>query len=275
MEMLSKSGFLLLLSSNFFTFGLINKTPMLHTRCVPLILGMVVLSAVLVIFSSACIAMQQPTDHGEDASGVQAGAGVELVSRYQWRGMVLSPGPAIQPYVDITSGRFSAGLWGSSTLQAFAWQETDVYLSYTHNQWKVSLIDYFYHDVSVEEPTFFNYRKGTTGHVIEAVAEFTGNSKLPFRALAGYNVYGADTSHASYIELAWMKTLGETGIELFAGFTPNAGYYHETKKGVTNVGVSMLRTLWGNDQLNIPLKITAVYNPLTQQMLLVAGLGLF
>ncbi len=52
------------------------------------------------------------------------------------------------------------------------------------------------------------------------------------------------------------------------------GYYHETRSGVTNVGVSMLRNMSSCERFNIPLGIAFVYSPLTKQATVVVGIGI-
>ena len=262
-------------SNRIFTFGLTKSIAMRLSIYNRRILLFCLLLITPWLLPPGVFGMHEGADIEDDATMLEAGAGFEFVTRYHWRGMMLSDGPAVQPFIEISAGGFSAGLWGSSTLQAFAWQETDIYLSYSWNSFTLSLVDYFYHDVTANEPTFFNYRKNSTGHVIEGIAEFSGNDKVPFRILAGYNIYGADPSHSAYFELAWMKTLSETDIEVFAGVTPHTGYYHETKKGLTNVGISMQRYLLKSDHVNVPLKVSAVYSPLNKHVFLVAGLGIF
>jgi hypothetical protein len=185
----------------------------------------------MLVFASAYAGNGDQTAEG-DSTCWHAGVGADLASRYLWRGMMLSPGAVVQPYAEIARGGFTFGVWGSSSLHAFTWMETDLYLSYDIKHFSFSLVDYYTYDETVNDPGFFGFKRNTTGHVIEAIAEFTGSENMPFRLLGGVNVYGADTSNSLYFEIAWMKHLSDIDIELFAGYTPTVGYYHETKKGL-------------------------------------------
>ncbi len=212
---------------------------------------------------------------GRDESVWHAGVGVDLASRYLWRGIMLSPGAVAQPYAEIAKGGFTFGVWGSSSLHAFTWHETDLYIKYDIRQFAFSLVDYYTFDETVNDPGFFGYKRNTTGHVIEAIVEFAGSENIPFRFLGGVNVYGADESNSLYFEAAWMKNLSEIDIEVFAGITPTVGYYHETKKGFTNVGLSMQKNLLPNSSFEFPLKISGVYNPFEKHIFVVAAIGIY
>ncbi|MDZ4205031.1 MAG: hypothetical protein U1C46_09465 [Bacteroidales bacterium] len=214
------------------------------------------------------------TAQQEQKINLQASAGLDLTTRYVWRGLVLSPGISAQPYMQLNYSNFSVGAWGSQTLHPFEWMETDFFVSYEWRSLKISVWDYFYFDFSSATPHYFNYQKGKTGHVIETVVEFKGTEKIPVRLLAGYNFYGNDPAKSVYIETAWMKSLGETNLEIFAGYTPTIGYYHKTKKGLTNVGISMARDLLVGNNLSLPLRVSVVYNPMVQQTFLVATIGI-
>ena len=226
--------------------------------------------ALVAIFSAFTSAMAQDNNHPE----VELSAGFDLTSRYQWRGLLLSPGAAAQPFMEITGKGFTVGAWGSSTLHPYEWQEVDLYLSYEWKNLRLSVFDYFYFSDTLQNSGFFNYKNNETTHVLELVAEFTGSEKIPFRVLGAYNFYGADPTNSMYFELAWMKNIRDTEIEIFGGFTPDKGFYHESKRGLTNIGVSAARNIQINDQINVPFQIRLVYNPLVQKTIMVATIGI-
>jgi hypothetical protein len=209
-----------------------------------------------------------------DQNELEISTGFHLTSRYLWRGLLLSPGASAQPFMEITGKGFIAGAWGSSTLHPYEWQEVDLYLSYEWKNLRLSVFDYFYFNDTLQNPGYFNYKNNETTHVLELVAEFTGSDKIPFRVLGGYNFYGADPTNSMYFELAWMKSLGNTELEIFSGYTPHKGFYHESKRGFTNVGVSAARNIYISDQISIPFQVRFVYNPLAQKTIMVATIGI-
>jgi hypothetical protein len=219
-------------------------------------------------FGSQCKA-QQAAEPDTEIS-----AGLDLTSRYLWRGLVLSPGVSVQPFMEISGKGFTAGAWGSSTLHPHEWQEIDLYLSYEWNYLKFSLFDYFYFNDQDPTPHFFDYRGNNTGHVLECKAAFTGTEKIPFRFLSAYNFYGNDPDRSFYFEIAWMRNISDIDFELFCGYTPNAGFYHESRKGFTNIGVCMVRNLIINEQIRMPLQIQLVYNPLVYKTFMVVTIGI-
>lgn len=227
-------------------------------------------AAVVAGFSTIVSGKAQENDQNE----VEISTGFDLTSRYLWRGLILSPGASVQPFMEITGKGFAAGAWGSSTLHPYEWQEVDLYVSYEWQSLKFSVLDYFFFDDTSETPHFFDFRESSTGHVFEFIAEFCGTEKIPFRFLSAYNFYGADPSNSFYFELAWMKKISNIELELFSGYTPNKGFYHETKSGFTNIGISMAKDLEVNEHLNIPLQIQLVYNPLIRKAFMVATIGI-
>lgn len=228
------------------------------------------LMAVAAIFSTFTSGKAQENDQAK----LEMSAGFDLTSRYVWRGLILSPGAAAQPFMEISRKGFTAGAWGSSTLHPYEWQEVDLYLSYEWKNLKLSVLDYYFFNETLSEPGFFNYKSNETMHVLELIAEFTGSENIPFRLLGGYNFYGADPSNSAYFEVAWMKSLSNTELEIFSGYTPHQGFYHESKRGFTNVGVSAARNIYISDQVSMPFQIQLVYNPMIKKTIMIATIGI-
>lgn len=193
----------------------------------------------------------------------EASVSVDFATQYMWRGLVLSNGPVIQPTAEISLTNWTFGLWGSTTFTATESKEIDVYVNYDFKDFSFSVIDYFTYFDSAS-PSYFNYNKDESGHIIETSAAFGGNDKIPFRFLAGVNLFG-DTEHSTYFEAAWLSGIGETDIEIVAGYTPQSGYYHESKKGFTNVGANFSRSVPMNERLSIDFKFSVFYAPLVDQ----------
>jgi len=238
---------------------------MLKKRISYMLTMIVFLNIVLVV--SGYAQQSQESDPG-------LSSGLDLTSRYVWRGLTLSPGIAVQPFMEISGKGLTFGAWGSKTLHPYEWQEIDIYLSYDWSYFRISLFDYFFFNDQSPSTHFFNYRQNETIHVLEAIAEFTGSEAIPFRFLGGYNFYGDDPHRSVYFEAAWMRTSGNIDVELFCGYTPTRGFYDESKAGFTNIGASMTRNLTANERFSLPLQIQLVYHPFVQKFFMVAAIGI-
>jgi hypothetical protein len=205
-------------------------------------------------------------------SKAEASIGVDLATQYIWRGLVLSKGPVIQPSAEISLNNWTFGLWGSTSFSADESKELDVYVNYDFKDFSFTVIDYFTYFDSAS-PSYFNYKKDESGHIIETTAAFGGNEKIPFRFLAGVNFFG-DETNSSYFEAAWLTGIGETDIEILAGYTPQSGYYHESKKGFTNVGANFQRSIEMNNRLSMDFKFSVFYAPLVDQTYFALLIGL-
>ncbi len=198
--------------------------------------------------------------------------GFDLASQYMWRGLVLSQGPVIQPSAEIAMQGWAFGLWGSTSFDKSENKELDAYLNYSLEHFRFSVIDYYTYTDSAA-PSYFNFKKNESAHLVETIAEFTGNEKIPFRLLAGINVFG-DSNHSAYVETAWMTTVKETAIEIVAGYTPQKGFYHPLKYGFTNIGCSASNSISLNSNNNLNIKFSAFYAPMVKQTYFVIILGL-
>jgi len=57
--------------------------------------------------------------------------GVDLMSRYVWRGTDYGSSPSIQPSLELGLGGFALGVWGAYTTNLPGVQELDLYATYT------------------------------------------------------------------------------------------------------------------------------------------------
>lgn len=206
--------------------------------------------------------------------GLHASAGMELVSRYFWRGHLLSKSAAIQPFIEVGHGNFTAGIWGSSTIKPLKWHETNIYLNYEWNSLFISVNDYFVIQPENQSAMFTDLRQETTGHIMELIAGFSGTERVPFRLMAGYNFFG-DRTRSVYIEAALMKTFINLDFELFSGYTPHTGYYHDTISGITSTGIVVTRNLYSAKNIAVPMKVYMIYSPIIRRLFMIFSIGVF
>lgn len=208
--------------------------------------------------------------------------GVDLYSRYVWRGTDFGNSPSIQPTLKYTNGGFAAGVWGayatSISSTGTTYKETDLFVTYTLPfGLTLGATDFFMPTgaLSADEADYFNYTDTTTSHVFEVNAAyaikgftFTGsyciNESSPNSAIS----MGGDT----YLEAKY--TL-ENGINFFAG--AGNGWYakdFDTKFAVCNVGVGASKTIKITDTFSIPVNGSFIVNPDKKDVHFVVGLSL-
>ena len=69
--------------------------------------------------------------------------GADLVSSYVWRGTQFGSGAHIQPYMELGSGNFTAGVWGSFPTSAKGGgNELDLYLGYDFGPVALTVTNY-------------------------------------------------------------------------------------------------------------------------------------
>ncbi|PKP52523.1 MAG: hypothetical protein CVT92_08520 [Bacteroidetes bacterium HGW-Bacteroidetes-1] len=198
--------------------------------------------------------------------------GLDLASKYIWRGLKLSEGPVIQSNAELFFRRWNFGIWSLAGFSAKDCSEIDIYLSYTYKNFSLTLNDYFMFNDSMV-PSYTNYNKNETNHVIETIIEYSGSDSFPFRLTAGLNFFG-DISNSTYFEAVWLTNAGETEIELLAGLSPQKGYYDENKSGLNNMGGNFIRRLTINDTIILSLKFSCIYAPFIDELFIVTTLGL-
>ena len=245
----------------------------------------------------------------ESAGLFSASAGVDLFSRYVWRGTNLGGNaPSVQPYGAVTiADVVEVGAWAAySTSTGFesisftdddgleasgVGSEFDTYISGGVGPVALTITDYYFPAASGKDKAYGNYDEETTGHTLEAALSYGGVESLPLSALVAYNFWGADKSKALYVELGYPVA---EGIDVFVGAGANtvdeeteeiAGVDVTTKYDnsfygrpgsegfqVVNVGVTASRNIeaFGG---TLPLSLSFVLNPATESVYAFAGVS--
>jgi hypothetical protein len=207
----------------------------------------------------------------EPLPAITLSANADLMSRYIWRG--LNPGqvPSIQPGLSASWKNFTLGTWGAYKLAGPGYQETDFYISKKLGAVTLAIWDYFsFYDTASAE--YFNYRKNTTLHVLEAQVLIKGGEKIPFNLLASYFFYGADPSKSIYLELQYLFSAGPVDMTLFAGYQPK-GTYYASKADFVNIGCTAIKKIKITDNFSLPLNLSLIVNPNINSVYIVAGLS--
>ncbi|RMH62558.1 MAG: hypothetical protein D6677_09565 [Calditrichaeota bacterium] len=195
--------------------------------------------------------------------------GVDVVSRYVWRGVDLAPGAAMQPAFSISAGGFSVGSWASYAIspQAAGADEHDFWVSYAFGPVTLTATDYYFPGSNAR---FFNYdNNGKGAHVLEAAVGYEGPVSLLFAA----NVYN-DTENSLYMEIGWES---ESGVGLAAGITKGtSAWYAVSGDGlaVTHVTVRYQRDIKITQDFSLPVSGQIIVNPTLEKSFFVVGFSL-
>ena len=184
--------------------------------------------------------------------------GVDVVSRYIWRGKDFGNSVSVQPNLAFTFGKFEIGAWGSYPLapnKAGA-NENDIYVTVSMGEISFTFTDYYY----PETKHFFDYSEINGYHILEISTDFTFKK---FNFMGAVNVYG-DVKNSVYAEI---------GYEMFKkdGYRANL-----TIGGGNNIYNSQVRGKFNLVNLGIcaqkgPLSVSYILNPEAETNYLVLG----
>lgn len=202
--------------------------------------------------------------------------GVDLVSRYLWRGLLYCSSPSIQPYVSYSKSGLTVGSWASySNLTNYA--EVDLYVSYTAGPVSLSVYDYWATGNEGGDYKYFEWDKKETSHQLEASVIYTGPEGFPAVFTAATFFYGADLNASSdqnlstYFEMAYPFKIGQNTTNAFVGFTPAKGIYSDYDFSVMNIGFNASKEIEISDKFKLPIKATFAVNPAAERVFLVVG----
>lgn len=205
-------------------------------------------------------------------SKISAFAGIDLVSHYVWRGQDYGHKPSIQPSLSATWKNFSLGYWGAYRIAGSGDHETDFYVEKTIGPVTFSIWDYWSYTDSISN-NYFDYKKNSTSHLLEAQVLLSGGEKLPFNIFGSYFFYGADPTKSLYFELQYLHSFGSIDTQFFAGFQAK-GEYYAPKAAFVNVGCTATKSIKVTKNWLLPLNFSLIVNPDNKKAYFVAGITL-
>ncbi|MBP1675478.1 MAG: hypothetical protein H6Q20_37 [Bacteroidetes bacterium] len=187
----------------------------------------------------------------------------DVVSSYVWRGTKYS-GLSVQPTLQFTAGGFSIGSWGSAGLDGFL--EMDLYAKYAFGfGLSVGLTDYYY-----PGSEYFDTSKETGAHGYEINLGYTtGGLSLGANYILNEAGGALTAGGDKYFELGYAFSK----FSIFAG-AGDGWHTPDGKFALVNVGVSATKEIKVTDTFSVPVKVSAILNPKTEQYYLVAGFTL-
>ncbi len=210
--------------------------------------------------------------------------GVDLYSRYIWRGLDYGNSPSIQPGLSYPVGGFTAGTWGAystgpasldSAGIATVFAEHDLYASYvlTTSSGSFSFLytDYYYPSSGLK---FFDFAANGGSHVLEAGVGYTGPEQLPITVNLYYNFHN-DPDKSIYAQIGYPFTTEAGTVMVSAAVTPGKSVWYGTTKGdLISATVTFTRTLKVTESFTLPLMVSYQINPHAERSYLIVGISL-
>ena len=189
---------------------------------------------------------------------VEVSTGADIYSTYVWRGIFYS-GPALQPTIELSSGNFTIGTWGS---QAFdnGFQELDFYAGYSFNfGLSVGLTDYYYPTATPLLDDQSHAFELNLGYEIE---DFSIAANMILNEATG----AASAGGEMYFELGY--NLGPASVFIGGG---DGWHTTDGEFGLTNIGISTGKEIVITDTFSIPVSAALIINPEADQAYAVVG----
>ncbi|MCF8242284.1 MAG: hypothetical protein K9J16_12930 [Melioribacteraceae bacterium] len=211
--------------------------------------------------------------NAQEKNDFVVGAKADFVSRYIWRGLLLSDAPAIQPALTFGMYGIELGTWGSYSFanNQQATDEVDFWLSFTH-QFKRSIgisvifLDYYLPNAGVKFGNVNNYNDpaGPGAHLLEAGLILFGPESLPI-TVSGYVNFYNDPGKNKYFQVDYTAEVKKTNLMFFVGATAgsknNPSYYGSEKFNVINVGVNASKEIKITEDFSLPVFVEWSVNP--------------
>lgn len=188
--------------------------------------------------------------------------GADLVSSYVWRGTQFGSGAHIQPYMELGSGNFTAGVWGSFPTSAKGGgNELDLYLGYDFGPVALTVTNY----------TF----PGEGGNYADGEGLFDGDYT---ELAASTSIMGVDLSagyftevEALYVELGF--STGAVDIAIGYGDDQENAWYADGGSGIVNMSFSGSKDIQISENYSLPVFGSFIVNPKAETAFLVFGIS--
>ncbi len=208
----------------------------------------------------------------------QVSIGVEILSRYVWRGTDYGNSPSFQPSVTLTAGNFKIGTWGAYSFAGSGtpFAEHDLWASFevTSPVGTIGVLatDYYFPSAGIE---YFNYQgDGKGAHTIEIGGTYSGTASFPVALKALVNVHN-DPDHSVYLEVGYPVSVEGVRALFFAGSALKKSVWYGTDRAAfVSVGVTLSRQVRVTESFSFPLSASFILNPEAEQSYLIVGVGL-
>ncbi|MDI6403015.1 hypothetical protein QLX67_13495 [Balneolaceae bacterium ANBcel3] len=202
-------------------------------------------------------------------AAAQVSAGVDVMSRYIWRGTDFGNSPSIQPEITYTIGGFEVGTWAAiPTLGDPDGYELDWFASYTFET-GAGDISLMIADYTFPVPGVGDYFD-SDAHYVEAGLAFSNIGQSPFSFFGGIFVHN-DDDNSVYLELSY----DAEPIGFYLGMTPmESAMYDTSGPAIINVGITAGQSIKITDSFSLDLTYDVIVNPYSEDVFFLIGFSL-
>lgn len=223
--------------------------------------------------------LSEQDNHREKLQGSNFHLGLDLQTKYVWRGMEMIPddsAPVLFPAINYQwAGLYVYAMGGYAINGKYA--EVDMGISYTWKGLTVGFNDYYYPTLDGKKDEYFTGGKHT-GHWLEACVTYAPE-KIPIWITASNFFYGYDKNriydsdgneisakqaYSTYFEIgAYYDFLNNNRISLAVGTTPDKSCYSDYQKNFAVCNIDLKYTYSVNFKSGwiLPLNTEFIYNP--------------
>ncbi len=194
------------------------------------------------------------------SSAQELSVGADVVSSYIWRGAKFGDGAHIQPTVELSSGGFALGAWGSFGLSNDVDSEADLYVGYGVGGFYFGLTDYFFPSYEGEHPEYFDY----DNHGLELNLSY----EVGAVTISANRFLDDNMEDDMYFELAF--SAGPASIFIGAG---DESYTEDGDFALCNIGVTGEKEIQFTDSFSLPVFASFIVNPDIEQAYMVFGMS--
>ena len=186
--------------------------------------------------------------------------GADYVSSYVWRGTKFGTGPAVQPWVEYSTGGLAIGAWGSYGVTVDEAAEADLYVGYGFDLGEgaalsLTVTDYYFPGSE--------WMDGDSHYFEPMIGLEVGSFSLTGAYMTGDGV--SDT----YLEAG--LSLGTVDLAIGAG---DGAYTMDGDFSVCNLSVGTSKDIQITDSFSLPVFGSAILNPSSEQFHIVVGFSL-
>ena len=210
---------------------------------------------------------------------------VNLQSNHLWRGLIITDKPVIMVFTSLKlneSGSFTTGIWGgmaiSNESDGTHYKEINYFMQYAKNGFSIGLWDLF-NTRGVVNPDVWDYKKETTGHLLDLRTSYNFGEKFPLTLEADVLLFGSgdgqyaedgefEQRYSTYVQVTYPLIQGrKVDLKAFlgAGFALNADtyLYGQDDFGMVNTGFTASKIL-NISNYKLPVSVTTMWNPSTK-----------
>ncbi len=200
--------------------------------------------------------------------------GVDITSRFIYRGLDLGSSPQVQPSIAFGYGDFSFVLWGSHPLaltpDGDGYKEVKFWMNYTIDAGSFIIRPQIENHFNANADVF-DFDEDTTAHVFQASVALAGKGDVAPDLLLGYAFWGATGFEPTlYVETGLNFSVGDTGLRAFLSgqYSEPGGFVDLDYDGdfvLNGLGLRASRDLRISSDISVPMGVLFALNPKTER----------